>query len=151
MKNHFIKLLKYDHYANQQILEVIRAANNPEKPVQLMAHLLAAQQRWLSRCKRELVADNELWPKTETASFEGLMATQNQAWITYLNNLSPADMEQTVTYKTSAGTQYTDKLVDILTHLINHGTHHRAQIGQQLKQVGVETLPPLDYILFIRN
>ncbi|MDB5030875.1 DinB family protein [Mucilaginibacter sp.] len=151
MKDYFTRLLEYDLYANQKILKTIREANNPEKPVQLLAHLLAAQQRWLSRCKYETVAENELWPEKETTPFEELIASNYQQWINFLSAIAPADMEQTVTYKNSAGTEYTDKLVDILTHLINHGTHHRAQIGQQLKLTGVESLPVLDYIFYVRN
>ena len=51
MKDHFIRLFEYDRYANQIILDTIIKADNPEKPVKFMAHLLAAQQVWLNRAK----------------------------------------------------------------------------------------------------
>ncbi|MDB5004079.1 MAG: DinB family protein [Mucilaginibacter sp.] len=151
MKDHFIQLFKYDKYANQQILEVIRTANNPEKPVQLMAHLLAAQQRWLSRCKEESVADNDLFPTKETTPFEELINYYYKEWLSFLSALNPADFDKILTYKNTAGTEYSNKLVDILTQVINHGTHHRAQIGQQLKLAGIEKLPTIDYIFYLRN
>jgi uncharacterized damage-inducible protein DinB len=34
--------------------------------------------------------------------------------------------------------------------LINHGTHHRAQIGQLIKFDGLEILPNTDYIFYLR-
>jgi hypothetical protein len=68
MKDYFIRLINYDHYANQIILKLIRDANSPEKPVQLMGHLLAAQQRWLNRCLYTHVIDNVLWPEKKNHS-----------------------------------------------------------------------------------
>jgi uncharacterized damage-inducible protein DinB len=59
--------------------------------------------------------------------------------------------EEIVYYKNLRGDGYENKLEDILAHLINHGTHHRAQIGQELKLAGVENLPVTDYIFYIRE
>jgi hypothetical protein len=50
MKTYFITLFNYDRYANGLILTAIIDAGEPEKPVQLMSHLLAAQQIWYNRC-----------------------------------------------------------------------------------------------------
>ncbi|MCC8426158.1 DinB family protein [Mucilaginibacter sp. UR6-11] len=151
MKDHFIRLFKYDRYATEKLLTVIRAMNNPDKPVQLTGHLLAAQQRWLSRCLKESVAENELFPQQETTPFEELIAHNHDKWIDFLGGLDPSDLDQIITYKNTAGAVFSNTLIDILTQVINHGTHHRAQIGQQLKLAGAESLPPTDYIFFIRN
>lgn len=151
MKDYFIRLINYDQFANQTILKSVRAANDPEKPVQLMSHLLAAQQTWLTRCKGGPLATYVLWPDWKADALEQTINTNTQAWLAYLNTLAPADFEKDVFYKNSAGTAYHHKLSDILAHLINHGTHHRAQAGQQLKFAGVENLPTTDYIFYIRN
>ncbi|MDB5154777.1 MAG: hypothetical protein JWR54_3528, partial [Mucilaginibacter sp.] len=55
-----------------------------------------------------------------------------------------------ISYKNLKGDDFENKLSDVLAHLINHGTHHRAQVGQHLKLAGVE-LPNTDYIFYIRN
>lgn len=150
MKDYFIRLFTYDKYANQVILKSIREANNPEKPIQLMGHLLAAQNRWLSRFLNEFI-DNDLWPAKETIPFDDLINDNYQQWINLLNTLTPADFDKELSYKNTKGVAYSNKLVDVLTHLINHGTHHRAQIGQQLKIAGAGTLPNTDYINYVRN
>lgn len=151
MKNYFIRLFEYDQYANQTILKTIFEANNPTKPVQLMAHLLAAQQIWLSRCKGEPAIGGALWPDWQADTFAQLINDNSSAWLSFLNILTPADFEKDIVYKNLQGVPYQSKLVDILAHLINHGTHHRAQAGQQLKFAGVENLPNTDYIFYIRN
>jgi uncharacterized damage-inducible protein DinB len=151
MKNYFIRLFEYDRFANKKILETVRKTNNPQTAVQLMGHLLAAQQRWLSRCLQLSVADNDLFPQRETIPFEDLIDDSYQQWISFLSSLTPADMDQIIIYKNTAGTEYSNTITEILTQVINHGTHHRAQIGQQLKIAGAETLPITDFIFFIRN
>ena len=150
MKAYFLQLFGYDHFANQLIMESIIKANSPEKPVQLMAHLLAAQQVWLARCKSEPAPGIALWPDWGTYKLELLIDENNYAWINYLESLVPEDLNKMISYKNSRGDSFENTLIDILAHVINHGTHHRAQIGQYLKTAGFE-LPNTDYITYIRT
>ncbi len=48
------------------------------------------------------------------------------------------------------GNEFSSRLADMITQVTNHGTHHRAQIGQLLKVDGVN-LPITDYIFYIRQ
>ena len=150
MKDYFIRLFEYDRYANQIILDTIIKADNPEKPVKFMAHLLAAQQVWLNRCKRYARCSRALWPEWPADTLGAIIAENGQQWIGYLSELTPEDFEKQISYQDTRGNNWENKLTDILTQLINHGTHHRAQAGQHLIMAGVEQLPPTDYILFIR-
>ncbi|WP_414711827.1 DinB family protein [Sphingobacterium sp. UBA1498] len=42
-----------------------------------------------------------------------------------------------------------NKVNDILLHVFNHGTYHRAQIASEMRRNGVEPINT-DYITFIR-
>jgi uncharacterized damage-inducible protein DinB len=150
MKDYLIRLFEYDRYANLVILETIIKAGHPEKPVKLMAHLLAAQQVWLNRCKGLPATGGALWPDWPAETLEAVMLQNTGDWLAYLNDIQPADLEKPVSYKNSKGESFQNKLIDVLGHLINHGTHHRAQAGQHLILAGVEHLPNTDYIFFIR-
>jgi len=153
MKAYFTRLFQYDVYANQIILDTIIKAGEPEKAVQLMAHILAAQQIWLNRCKGLPQAAVELWigPGTQASEFGEKIKENHEAWMTCLNGFTDSDFDKTIYYQNLRGDNWGNKLVDILAHVINHGTHHRAQIGQQLKFGGVESLPNTDYIAYIRQ
>jgi uncharacterized damage-inducible protein DinB len=151
MKDYFIRLFNYDRYVNLLIIKTILEANNPEKPVKLIAHLLTAQQIWLNRCKGEPAIDGALWPDWKSDEFEQIINDNHRAWINFLDYSDPDDFDKMISYKNSKGDAFENKLSDILAHLINHGTHHRAQAGQQLKFAGVENLPNTDYIFYIRN
>jgi uncharacterized damage-inducible protein DinB len=150
MKAYFIQLSNYDRYANLRILETIIKAGNPEKPVQLMAHLLAAQQIWLKRFKGEPTIGNELWPDWNADTFEQLINNNHRSLINFLDYLDPNDFDNIINYKSLKGDSYENKLSEILAHMINHGTHHRAQAGQLLKLAGVD-LPGTDYIFYLRE
>lgn len=149
MKTHFITLFKYDRFVNLMILEMIKKSGNPHETVRLMAHLLAAQQTWLNRCKNEPAQNYALWPDWQADSFEQRINSNHQEWINLLEYLSPDDFENIISYKNSRGDAFENKLSDILTQVINHGTHHRAQIGQHLNLAGAELLNT-DYISYIR-
>lgn len=148
MKTHFLKLFDYDQYVNLLILENILAVDAPEKPVQLMAHLLATQQVWLNRCNRSSAAAGVIWPDWKVETFEPIIRDNHLDWIDFINQQKQGNFEETISYKNSKGEQYQKKLGDIIIHLLNHGTHHRAQIGQHLKLTGLTQLPATDYILF---
>ena len=116
-----------------------------------MAHLLTAQQIWLNRCKDLPPVTTALWSRGETDTFATIIKINSESWLNYLDTLHPGDFEKIINYKNSQGDSFQSKLSDILAHVINHGTHHRAQIGQQLKFSGIEGLPNTDYIFYIRQ
>src|SRR5205823_14524444 len=101
-------------------------SGEPAKPVQLMAHLLAAQQIWLKRCQKLPSPGGALWPDRKAVTFHKLITNNHQSWINFLNQLNEADFESSITYQNSKGETFTNTLSDIMTHVINHGTHHRA-------------------------
>jgi len=150
MRSYFIGLFNYDRHANHLILDAVRNAGDPEKPLKLMAHLLAAQQVWFKRCNSMPVINAVLWPEWQLDTIASAIDKNHAQWIGYLNQLDEKDFNETINYKTLKGEPFANKLSDLLAHVINHGTHHRAQAGQQLLAAGANELPVTDYIFFLR-
>jgi len=151
MKTYFKQLFDYDLYTNNLLLDAMASAGNPQETVKLMAHLFGAQQVWLSRCSNDPTIGTTIWPDWQAGKLKQIAQDNHAKYIAYLDSLNADAFEQIITYKTSKGVPFETKLVDILTHVINHGTHHRGQIGQLLKFAGAEQLPGTDYILFVRD
>jgi uncharacterized damage-inducible protein DinB len=151
MKSHFLKLFDYDLYANRLIMGIIQEAGNPPKAMQLMNHLLTAQQIWYNRCNGLPPVAGTLWDNEITKVSLNTMENDHKNWTGYINSLEDHSFNELISYKTTSGINYTDKLEDICTHVINHGTHHRAQIGWELKMAGIEKLPLTDYIFYLRD
>jgi uncharacterized damage-inducible protein DinB len=151
MKAYFIRLFNYDRHANRLITEKIIEAGNVNKAIQIMAHLLAAQQIWLSRCRGEATNGSALRPGWPPASFDEIIDQNHTSWLQFLDSLDDHDFQRRIKYKSLKGDPFENNLSDILAHVINHGTHHRAQAGQQLKFAGLDQLPVTDYIFYVRN
>ncbi|MEX6690121.1 DinB family protein [Danxiaibacter flavus] len=149
MKEYFLRMFQYDYNSNLQILHTILNSDNNKKVLSLMAHLLGAQQVWLHRCKRE--TGGVIWPEWEAEQIALAIEENFVQWKTFIESSQPGDFEKMIDYKNSRGESFSNRLVDILTQVTNHGTHHRAQIGQLLKFDGVQKLPVTDYIFFIRE
>lgn len=150
MKDYFLSLFQYDKYAGELIIDAILANDGNREAARLLAHMLAAQQIWYKRCNDLPAIGGSLWPDWDAAALSTILAENHAKWVAYLSRLDSSDFETTISYRDSKGNPFSNRLTDILTHVINHGTHHRAQAGIYLKTAGI-TLPATDYIFYIRN
>lgn len=149
MISYFKKMFDYDKFASHKILDLIISSGTTGKPVGVMAHMLAAQQIWFLRCKNLPAPGGPLWSDWAAEEMPAIIDHNHAEWMAYLNTLEDADIQDIITYKNLAGVDFSTILQDILAHVINHGTHHRGQVGALLKAKGIET-PGLDYILYVR-
>jgi uncharacterized damage-inducible protein DinB len=153
MISYFKTLFDYDRYTNLLMVDQLLAAGIATgQPVVLMGHLLGAQQTWLKRCSHHPTPSGPIWPEDwRTEDLKVVIEQNHQAWITHLDNLQQSDIDAMISYQNLRGDSFSEPQRDILTHVINHGTHHRAQIGFLLKSTGLQALPPTDYIFYIRG
>lgn len=149
MKDYFIGLFQYDRFASDTILKAFADAGKPQRSARIIAHLLTAQKIWLDRCKGIVTGAVNLWPEPQPAAFADDIAANNKAWLGFMEGLQPADFDKTISYANTKGEWTSIRLLDILTQVINHGTHHRAQIGQEAKGLGIDP-PNTDYFAFVR-
>ena len=147
MKSHFLNLFQYDAWANGLVLQSIEEKSIQNQKIELLfSHLLTAQKIWLDRCINKH-KDFELWSlKQDLADF---LNQNNTDWLNYLGSLEDASFENFISYQNTKGQKFNTLLKDILIHLVNHGTYHRGQIIQLLKEERT-TVPQTDYIYWVR-
>jgi uncharacterized damage-inducible protein DinB len=151
MKKHFIKMFAYNRFANQQLIQAMEAGGLPGVALKLMGHLLAAEQAWLERCKLITPSMPNAWPENVTIEqCKQQVSERYEAWVTFLNETNEEDLDKIISYHNFTGDYFETQQSDIVTHVLNHGTHTRAQIGQQLKFAGTKTLPVTDYSYYLR-
>ena len=68
----------------------------------------------------------------------------------FLSALSDATLHAPLNFKDMAGNPYSESLVQLLQHVVNHGTYHRGQVITLLRQVDGETVA-LDMVFFFRE
>lgn len=145
------RCFRYDAWANRQILAAVRAtAALPERPRQVMAHLLQAQKVWLMRLTGRDTAGMQIWPQMTLDECEPLLAENEQGYADYVSSLRQERYGDLISYRTSTGVAMQSSVGDILTHVLLHGSYHRGQLAVAIKQAGGD--PPLtDFIVFSRD
>jgi len=68
----------------------------------------------------------------------------------YLETLTDAMLNFTITYRNSKGTEFSNSVHDTLTHVSLHGSYHRGQIAQTIRGAGHEPANT-DFIAFVRE
>ncbi|MGN8225473.1 DinB family protein [Gracilimonas sp. BCB1] len=143
----FEKLFEYDRWANKKILLAIQELDEGERreeAIGLLSHILAAQKVWMNRITGENTAV-DIWPEFSETEITQIMQENTEK----LKGIG-AQSDKTITYQNSKGKEFNNAVGDILTHLVIHGQHHRAQIAKLIREAG-QTPPGTDYIFFLRG
>jgi uncharacterized damage-inducible protein DinB len=148
MKDFYRELFTYSNYINNKLigLFITNAGSIPDKAHLLLCHILNTHRVWNNRIERDST-DPGIW---ETHPIEKLQAMEQENFNRSLAILEKCDMEQTIHYTNSSGNHWDNTIQDILFHMVNHSTHHRAQISSVLKEAGIEPLIT-DYIFYKRK
>ena len=128
---------------------LVDAANPPPQTLVLFAHVVAAEHVWLSRIRGER-PQVPVWPQLSLAQCAELGARNANEFLALVESLDATALDEGITYRTSAGDQFTTSLRDILIHVALHGTYHRAQIAAAVR-AGGDTPASTDYIQFVRG
>ena len=151
MKDYFLGLFKYNDWANQKLLLCLQKNKiNDEKIITLYNHLIVAQNIWLNRINNLSSKNLLLWESKKLLDLIELTHKSSEDWIKFLQEYNLTSFEEVIAYHNSEGKSYETGLADIVIHVINHSTHHRAQIVQLLRSLNIDP-PRLDYIFFCRE
>jgi uncharacterized damage-inducible protein DinB len=150
MKKYYIHLFEYNDWANKLILKKLK--ENPivnSKIFSIFSHIIISQILWLDRVKKESNEFTNFWQRLNIEDLDNLYLRSTNDWISFIKKQGEKDLELFYSYKNSKGIMYSNTLAQILTHVINHSTYHRAQIATLLRAENIQ--PPLtDYIAFFR-
>ena len=162
MKELLQQLATYNIWANQRILEVILALPEEKQKQELpssfkslyhtVLHMWNAENVWWQRMKLQ----ERITKPFDT--FKGTMEElaneylqQNRQWQEWVNNATDAALDHVFQYQTFDKEQFKQPIYQMLLHVFNHGTYHRGQLINMLRQLGITKLPDTDFIVFSRN
>ncbi len=145
----FKELFEYGHHYNRELLKLFltQPEKTSEKSVQLFNHILNAHHIWNKRI--QLTPQTyAVWQMHELHALEEIIETNYKETLAILDT-KDLDLNQVITYKTSKGDPFQNKIRDILFHVINHTTYHRGQIATEFKNNGLDPLIT-DYVFYKR-
>jgi uncharacterized damage-inducible protein DinB len=151
-------LLGYTIWADRQLLAAIREVPDEHlhqptgssfgSVLGTMAHVLGAEQLWLSRLlgvPLGRLPSLEEFPTLAvlTASFEDFWPQLEY----YLASLQEPQIDVEFAWVNSKGEAHRAPLRQVLLHVVNHSTYHRGQVVSQLRQLGHQP-PPTDLVYY---
>lgn len=145
-----VRMFNYDYWANSRLLDVlINREVTDNKILHWTNHIINVEEMWLSRIQEE--------PTTISLKIQRPLTTllqKTQQLHDAYHQIAELRTEEqlretTVAYRNSRGMAFTVSLSDLLSHVINHSTHHRGQIVARLRELGY--VPPVtDYLHFVQ-
>lgn len=150
MKEVFEELFTYSYHTNQVYIDnLAKIENVHERAMVLLSHVLNAHNVWLARIEKNDPLYG-IWDQHTMSICEHLNHSNYEQSLSLLNRLSDAGLASSIEYRNSKGDKFQNNIRDIFLHIINHSTHHRAQISLILREQGY-TPPVSDYIFYKRN
>ncbi len=162
MKAIFLQLAGFNVWANESLLKVL--SQLPESKLEenfassfstitkTVLHMYDAEMIWWQRLKlREK-------PVVPSESFTGnfaelaqLVLTQNRQWMQWIQQAQEHMLLHEFIYHNSKREQFKQPVYQVLLQVFNHGTYHRGQLVNMLRQAGMEKIPQTDFIVYSRK
>jgi uncharacterized damage-inducible protein DinB len=156
-------LFDYNYWANSRILDAAGGLTDEQYVTVVpglshgsiratLVHALAAEQIWRRRCL-EGISPTTLLKEADCSTLEWLRAlwTEEEAAMRAgLARLTDEALAARLAYRTTGGRAMEDTLWQLLAHLVNHGTQHRAEAAVALTAFG-QSPGDVDLIVYLRS
>lgn len=148
MKTYFLKLYQYNQWANNRVFKCLQEQNvQDEKTLTIMSHIVSALFIWLSRIEGKSPAAYPLWKQYPLDELSSMSTEITARWLKFVEENE--DFNRVLVYNNYVGDPYKNNVEQIMIHLVNHSTYHRAQVALLLRQKGLEPINT-DFITYDR-
>lgn len=146
---YFIRLYEYHDWANTCSMEAARKMsaeqlNQPQShgwgsAFGILVHVYTAEWIWFQRLAGRPVSSlprSDRFPDLDAlaAAWE---AQARERWA-FLQTLDEGSLQEEMVYTNTAGHTYHIPVWQVLAHVANHATHHRAELAELYAAMGVE-------------
>lgn len=141
------RLLNYHSWAMENLFSHLDTLPKvPPVCMKLMQHTVNAESIWTSRITGQtpIVGVWEERPLPESLDLH----RESSAMLEQILSTT-MDLDKEISYVNTAGDHFVNSVHDILIHVINHATYHRAQVAKELRSQGLEPINT-DYISYVR-
>ena len=162
MKEVFTQYALYNLWANGLLLSAVEGLTEEQQTAEMKSsfpslyktvlHLLDAESIWWQRLKlQEKITRPSEGFTGNFAELSRQLLQQNRLWVDWMSSANEHNLQHEFIYYNSKKERFKQPVYQMLLHLFNHGTYHRGQIVTMLRQVGVEKIPPTDFIVWSRK
>ena len=162
MKELLKQYAAYNIWASQRILDVIIALPEEKQLTEVpssfkslyktVLHMLDAENIWWQRMKMQerIIVPSENFKGT-LQELAGNLLQQSKQWEEWVASASDLSLEHVFQYYNNKKEHFKMPVYQMVHHVFNHGTYHRGQLINMLRQLGVKKLPQTDFIVWSRK
>ena len=162
MKELLKQMAVYNVWAHKKIMDAVLSIPVEKQKAEIpssfsslektILHMWDAESIWWQRMKlhERLMIPSENFKGTTVEAVNGLLS-QSALWEGWVNNVSDNMLEHVFEFRNKKGDQIKMPIWQMLTHIFNHGTYHRGQLVNMLRQLGVKKIPQTDFSLWSRG
>ena len=126
------QLLRYDDWANREVLRALQSAPR-ERSCTLLAHVVGAEWLWLGRLRQD-PQPSAVWPAWSLEECAARLQPLLEDWRGFLE--TTPDLDATIRYENSKGEIWESGVRHVVTHVVLHSAYHRGQIAQDARASG---------------
>lgn len=162
MKELLTQYAAYNFWANKMLCDVISTLSEEQQEQHIkssfpslkktLAHMWDAESIWWQRLK--LVENVQRPSETANRSTSEIVANlqqQNKLWYDWVSAATAAAIDHVFAYQNTKKELFKQPVYQMLLHLFNHSTYHRGQLVTIMRQLGVDKIPPTDFIVWSRK
>ena len=162
MKDLLSQMAAYNIWANQKLLDLILALPEEKQKQELPSsfkslyttifHMWDAESIWWQRMKlhERIIRPSDNFNSSMKDVANGLLQ-QNQQWQEWVNTATEPLLDHVFQYYNQKKESFKQPIFQMLLHVFNHGTYHRGQLVNMLRQLGIEKIPETDFIVWCRK
>jgi uncharacterized damage-inducible protein DinB len=162
MKEIILQYAAYNTWANSLLLTAAQALTEEQQRTEVKSsfptvfktflHLLDAESIWWQRIKlQEKIARPGDSFSGDMQALGAQLQQQDRQWQEWVSNANELAFQHEFIYYNSRKERFKQPVYQMLLHLFNHNTYHRGQVVTILRQLGVEKIPPTDFIVWSRK
>jgi len=145
------RLVEHLVWADGAVIESLKSQKQlPARVMEILSHVLAAEQVWISRVRNDPGGALPVWADLSLADCEALHLENADAFRRLVGAADQGSLQRIVSYANTKGERFESTLQDIILHVSTHGSYHRGQIAALLRAGGgipVNT----DFITYARS
>ena len=161
MKQLLQQYAAYNVWANKRMIETAGQLTEEQVNKEIVSsfpsvyktvlHMMEVETIWWQRLQ---LVEQTTPPGWFTGNFTELskeLIAASQQWDSWVQNANDANINYVFAWYNIKKEYFKEPVYKALLHLFNHQTLHRGQLITMLRQLGVNKIPPTDFIVFARN
>ena len=161
MKQLLQQYAAYNTWANRRILETAALLSNEQINNEIVSsfpsvyktvlHLMEVENVWWQRLQLVEQTTPPGWFTGDFTELSKKLIDLSQQWESWVQNANEANINHVFAWYNLKKEYFKEPVHKVLLHLFNHQTLHRGQLITMFRQLGLDKIPPTDFIVFARK